>query len=172
MPHALPEDPRAAVVEWRTSGGAASPAESLDLVVRADGSATVGERLGGGRAVEGRVAPERLDGLLDALLDEHGLFDIDSADVARRLAAARARREAAGARAGEDTLAVPLGPPYLDAGDTRILVAADGRRHEVAAHGLAAAAREYPEVPAVARLRAIEAELLRLAEEIVARAPR
>lgn len=169
MAHALPQDPRAVVIEWRTSGGAASPGETTDLVVRADGSATVGGRLAGGGAVEARIAPERLEELLDATLDEQGFFDIDSATIARQLDAARERREAAGA--GASTVAVPLGPPYLDAASTHIVVEADGRRHEVAAQGLAAAAREYPEVTAVVRLRAIELVLLRLAEELVGHRP-
>jgi hypothetical protein len=105
------------------------------------------------------------------VLDRQRFFEIDSAALARRLEAERSRREAAGAGPAGESLAVPLGPPYLDAGASRILVAADGRRHEVAAQGVAAAAREYPEVPEAGRLRAVEVELLRLAEEIVARAP-
>jgi hypothetical protein len=167
--HTLPRNPRAAVIEWRTAGGGGGAETTTDLVVRADGSVTVGGRLAGGRPIEGSIAPRRLRELLDAVVDEGGFFDIDPAALAAQLDAARERREAAGA--GGDTIGVPLGPPYVDAGESAIVVEADGRRHEVTAQGLAAAAREYPEVPALARLRGVELELLRLAEELTGRRP-
>ena len=64
-------------------------------------------------------------------------------------------------------MAVPLGPPFLDAGTTTIKVAADGHRHEVVYHGLFAAAQEYPEISGLGELRAIELRLLELAQQIV-----
>jgi hypothetical protein len=88
--------------------------------------------------------------------------------VARQLEqsdAARARSSPPG-----EAMAVPAGPPYMDAGTTTILIAADGRRHEASYHGLFAAVREHPESQPLARLRAIEQRLLDLAQQIAAAA--
>ncbi len=161
MTHQLPADPEAIVIEWRSSGGLHEAAEATpDLVVRAGGRVTVGPRLAGGRAAEGRITPRRLQDLLAFALDQHRFFEIDGQALESALAAARQRREGAGGGA------VPLGPPYLDAGTTRILIAADRRRQVLEQQGLFAAAQDYPEVEALARLRAIELRLLELAQEI------
>jgi hypothetical protein len=162
--HSLPPDPNAAVVEWRSTGGQAEQASDPDLVVRADGTVTVGRRLTGGRPLEGRIPPARLQELLDFALDDNGFFEIDAGQLERRIEASR-RARADGGSAGE-AVAVPSGPPYLDAGTTVVMVAADGRRHEVSQQGLFAAAREHPEIAALAQLRAIELRLLALAQEI------
>ncbi len=61
---------------------------------------------------------------------------------------------------------MPLGPPYPDAGTTRIVIVADGRRQVALQQGLLAATRDYPEVEALGRLHAIELRLLELAQEI------
>ncbi len=165
----VPDD---VVLEWATSGGGGpSHAPTTDLIVRANGDVTVGDRFGGGRAVEATIPPERLQELLRAIVDRHRFFAIDSAAVARDLDAARARRAEPQAGGGAEAISVPLGPPYLDAAGTRIAVAADGRRHEVAVDGLAAAAREYPEVAALTDLRAIELLLLGLAERVATGQP-
>jgi hypothetical protein len=87
--------------------------------------------------------------------------------VAREVEAAG--RERARTTPGE-ALAVPAGPPYVDAGTTTILIEADGRRHEVGYHGLFAAAKEHPESRPLAQLRAVELRLLELAQQIAAAA--
>ena len=162
--HALPADPEAVVIRWQSEGGQAGQAAGPDLEVRADGTVTVGRRLTGGRPVEGRIPPARLQALLDCALDENGFLEIDAGQLERRIEASRRARADAGS-AGE-AVAVPSGPPYLDTGTTVVMVAADGRRHEVRQQGLFAAAREHPDIPALAQLRAIELRLLALAEEI------
>ena len=165
MEHVLPAAPAAPVIEWSTAGGLGDAGgEAPDLVIRSDGLVEVGERFGGGRRVTGRIEPAELQRLLESALDEHGFFAVDDAAIDAAVDTARRRRAAEGG--GEETVAVPLGPPYPDAGTSRIMVAADGRRHEVRRHALFAAAREYPEVAALGDLRAIEERLLALAEEI------
>ena len=161
--HALPAEPDAPVIEWSTSGGLGGGGNGPDLTVRADGRVELSERFGGGRRVEDRIPEPRLQSLLRSVVDEHRFFALDPAAIEAEVAD---RRPSGGA--GE-ALAVPLGPPYADAGTTRIAVAADGRRHEVAYHGLFAAAREHPDVRDLADLRAVEHELLGLAEEIARR---
>ena len=165
MEHELPEAPDAPVVEWSTAGGLGDAGGgAADLVIRSDGQVEVGERFGGGRRLTGRIAPSELQRLLETALDEHGFFELDDAAIDEAVDTAQRRRsEETG---GEEAAAVPLGPPFPDAGTSRIMVAADGRRHEVRRHGLFAAAREYPEVAALGDLRAIEERLLSLAEEV------
>jgi hypothetical protein len=164
MDHELPDD--TAVIEWSTSGGLADPGGgSPDLVVHPDGRVEVGERFAGGKATSGRIAPSELQSLLQVALEEHRFFELDGEQMEAAVAEAR-RRRADAAAAADAVTAVPLGPPYADAGTSRIAIAADGKRHEVSGHALHAAAREYPEVAALADLRAIEVRLLALAERV------
>jgi hypothetical protein len=166
MPHILPADPQATVIEWRSVGGQAEPAFDSDLIVHANGEVTVGSRLTGGRPVEDRIPAPQLQELLSFAIDENGFFAIQAEQVESQIEASRPAGADVGA-AGE-ALAVPTGPPYLDAGTTVLIVAADGRRHEVRQQGLFAAAREHPEIQALAQLRAIELRLLELAQQIAA----
>lgn len=160
------------MIEWSTSEGLRpAPGEGPDLAIAGDGSVRLGPRFGAGTPVEDALAPAALEELLRFVLDEHGFFAIDDAGLERELAAAALRRESQGEEGG-GILAVPLGPPYADAGMSRLAVEARGRRHEVAVHGLFAAAREYPEIEALAHLRAIEERLLALAEELSRRRAR
>jgi hypothetical protein len=163
--HDLPDEPGAVVIEWRTSGGlGASEADEPDLVVRADGTVTVGPRFGAGAASTGRLEPERLQALLGAIIDGHRFFDFDPARVEAAVAAARATQADIGA--DEPTIAVPPGPPYIDAGDTCLAVNADGRHHEVRWHGVVAAAREHPGVGELQDLRAVQEALVALADAV------
>ena len=167
MTHELPFDPRDVVIQWRSSGGLSGPtASESDLVIRADGSVTVGGRFGGGGRVDGRITPERLQDLLRLALDDNAFFTIDEIDVDRRIATTLHQRKEAGEPGG--VVIVPSGPPYVDAGTTSIEIAADGKRHEVNIHGLFAAARDLPEIEELRRLRAIEMALVELAEEMIA----
>ncbi len=171
MTHKLPSDPQGVVIRWRSSGGlAAAEADGSDLAIRADGSATVGGRFGGGRPVEGRITPARLQDLLRLALDDKAFFAIDETKLDRAIAAALRKRQEAGE--ADDVIHLPGGPHYVDAGTTSIEIAADGKRHEVNVHGLFAAARDFPEIDELRRLRAIEVALLELAEEVVATARR
>ena len=168
MTHQVPDDPKAVVIQWRSEGGLAGEASGPDLTVRADGTVTVGPRFGHGHAVEGRITEAELQDLLRFALDENAFVAFDPVQVARQLeasGAARARSSPPG-----EAVAVPAGPPYMDAGTTTILIAADGRQHEVSYHGLFAAARERPESKPLAQLRAIELRLLDLAQQIAAAA--
>jgi hypothetical protein len=168
MTHQLPAAPKAVVIQWRSEGGLAGEASDPDLTLRADGTVTVAPRFGNGRAVEGRITEGQLQDLLRFALDDNEFFAFDPVQVARQLAASGAAR-ARSSPPGE-AVAVPAGPPYMDAGTSTILIAADGRRHEVSYHGLFAAAREHPDSKPLARLRAIELRLLELAQQIAAAA--
>jgi hypothetical protein len=170
MTHRLPADPNAVVMQWRSDGDLAGEASGPDLTLRADGRVTLGPRFGLGRPVEGRITAAELEELLRFALDRNAFFAFEPVKVARQLeqsGAAQARSSPPG-----EAVAVPAGPPYIDAGTTTILIAADGRRHEVSYHGLFAAAREHPDSEPLAQLRAIELRLLDLAQQIAAAAGR
>jgi hypothetical protein len=162
MPHTLPDDPRAPVIEWRSSGGLeAEGAGDPDLVVRADGSVTVGERFGGTTA---QISEERLQSLLDQIIDEHRLAQFDAGRVQAAVEEAALRAPAD----GEETIPAASGGPYVDAGDTHVVVNADGTRHEARWQGLFAAAREHPDVQELQDLRAVEQTLVELAMSVAA----
>ncbi|HWH14053.1 MAG TPA: hypothetical protein VNT51_04855 [Miltoncostaeaceae bacterium] len=164
MGHELPPGD-AVVVEWASTGPGGS-GSAADLLVRADGTAEAGPRLAGGRTARAHLGRGAVAGLVDEILDRHGFFGIDAGEIERALAASRPRHD------GGEGLRVPLGPPYLDAGESRIAVRADGRRHEVRVQGLFAAAREHPEIPALTALREVERLLLRCADRVAAGDPR
>jgi hypothetical protein len=167
--HILPRDPYAIVIQWRTLGGLAGRDDSpADLTIRANGSVTVGPRFSQGKLTAGQLQPERLQELLSSVIDDNDFFNFESQTVEEAVIAAVERRKAAVQSA--EAIAVPSGPPYIDAGTTVILIAADGKRHEVRYHGLFAAAQDFPEIKALGQLRAIELELLGVAEEIASAA--
>lgn len=171
MTHELPTDPDAVVIAWRSAGGlGAQDDDGPDLVVRADGAVTVAGRFSGRQPERRSISQGQLQGLLAMALDNNRFFTIDEGEVERRIAAVRARWRAAPAPG--EAITVPAGPPYVDAGTTTIAIAADGRRHEVSVHGLFAAARDFPEIEELQRLRAIELALLELAQETPGAAPR
>jgi hypothetical protein len=147
-----------ALIEWTSLHGAEDP--TPDLVVRGDGHVTVSGRFGDGRPVEARMSPERVQALLRSIVDEHGFFDLAPDRLAAEAAAGTGER-----RQG-DAVHVAPGPPYPDAGTTLIRVAAGPRRQELDGHALPAAARAHPRAPGLQALRAIELELLALAEEL------
>jgi len=159
--------PPDAVVEWTSLHGADPDQPGPpDVVVRGDGRVTLSPRFGGGRAVEARIAPHRAAALLQAIVHDHGVFDID----AERLAADAAAPPPA-VHAGDDAVVrLPLGASAADAGTTRLVVAVGPRRRELRVHALAAAARRHPESAPLEALRSIELELLALADELSPRA--
>jgi hypothetical protein len=164
MEHQLPDAGDVPVIEWSTTGGLGDPGggAGADLRVWSDGRVEVGERFAG-RPTEGSIEPSELQLLLAAAIEDHGFFELDAAAIDAAVDAARRRRAAKGSGGVEE---IPLGPPFTDAGTSRIAIAADGRRHEVCRDGLFAAAREYPEVTALGDLRAIEERLVLLAQDI------
>ena len=159
MPTTVPDPvPPETLIEWTSLHGPGDAGP--DLVVHGDGRAAVSGRFGGGHPVEATLPAERVTALLHSIVDEHGFFGLAPERLAAELATG------AGDRLEGDVLHVAPGPPYPDAGTTRIRVAAGPRRHEVSVHGLPAAARQHPGAPGLQALRAIELELLALAEEL------
>ena len=166
MLHTFPDEPNAVVVQWRTLGGLAGRDDNPpDITIYADGSIIVGPRLGRGKTVRGQITGERLQQLMSFAIDDNQFFDFDPAVVEKTVDAEIEKRQST--TRSEDAIAVRAGPPYVDAGTTVILIAADGKQHEVSYHGLFAAAQDFPEIEALRRLRMIELELLNLGQEVV-----
>jgi len=166
MVHALSDDPSAVAIQWRTLGGLAGRDDNPpDITIFADGSITVGPRLGRGETVKGQITAERLQQLMSFAIDDNHFFSFDSAAVEKAVnAEVKNRRSLARSK---NAIMARVGPPYIDAGTTVILIAADDKRHEVSYHGLFAAAQDFPEIEELRQLRMIELKLLDLAEEIV-----
>ena len=163
--HTLPTNSDAIVIQWRTIGGLSGYNDSTaDLTIYADGKTTVGPRFSQGKIVESRLTPEQIQQLLSFAIDDNDFFGFDSRAVEETVNAIVEQRLATSQEG--DAIAVPLGPPYIDAGTTIILIAADSKQHEVRYQGLYFAAQDFPTIEALQQLRAIELKLLRVAEEI------
>ncbi len=166
MPHTLPHDPQGIVIQWRTLGGLSGLQDDTlaDLTIQANGKVTIGPRLSDGQTAEGKLTTTQLQQLLSMAIDENHFFSFDSTAI-ENLVKAKVKERQAMTHSNE-IIALPSGPPYADAGTTRILIGTDEKRVEVQYQGLFAAARDNPDIKALGQLRAIEVALLNLAETI------
>ena len=161
----LPTDSGAIVIQWRTIGGLSGSDDSTaDLTIYAGGKTIVGPRFSQGKIVEGRLTSQQIQQLLSFAIDDNDFFGFDARAVEEVVNKVLEERRA-NSQEG-DVIAVPLGPPYIDVGTTIILIAADGKQHEVKYQGLFFAAQDFPEIEALQKLRAIELKLLSMAKEI------
>jgi hypothetical protein len=165
MTHTLPTDSEAIVIQWRTIGGLSIYRDNTaDLTIYANGKTIVGPRFSQGKIVESRLTPDQIQQLLSFVVDDNEFFSFDAKAVEEAVNEALEQRRETSQEAG--AIAVPLGPPYIDAGTTIILIAADGKHHEVRYQGLFFAAQDFPEIGTLQHLRSIELKLLSVAEEI------
>ncbi len=165
MTHPLPTASDAIVVQWRTMGGLSIDRSNIaDLTIYADGKTVVSPRFSRGNLVEKQLEMRQIQDLLRFAIDENHFFGFDGRAVDAEIKGSLRQRQAAPLGAG--VIAVPLGPPYVDAGITMILIAADRQEHEVSFQGLAFAAQDFPEIEALQQLRTIELKLLNVAEEL------
>lgn len=166
MIHTLPTASDAIVVQWRTIGGLTIDRSNIaDLTIYADGRTVVSPRFSQGNPVEDQLDMGQIQDLLKFAIDENNFFGFDERAVNAEINAVLQQRQANSQEIG--AIAVPLGPPYIDAGSTVILITADGQQHEVRFQGLFFAAQDFPEIEALQQLRAIELKLLNVAEELV-----
>lgn len=165
MIHTLPANSDAIVIQWRTIGGLSGYNDSTaDLTIYADGKTIVGSRLSQGKIIESWLIPEQIQQLLSFAIDDNDFFGFDARAVEEAVNAIMEQRRATSQEG--DAIAVPLGPPYIDAGTTIILIAADSKKYEVRYQGLYFAAQDFPAIEALQKLRAIELKFLSIAEEI------
>ncbi len=165
MTYTLPTASDTIIIQWRTVGGLSIERSNIaDLMIYADGKTVVGPRFNQGNPVESQLKTEQIQDLLRFAIDENQFFEFDSRAVNEEIKAILRQRQADSQDVG--VIAVPLGPPYVDAGTTVILIAANGQQHEVRFQGLVFAAQDFPEIEALQQLRAIELKLLRVAQEL------
>ena len=157
------------LIQWNSEGGLEKPLPAMaDLTVFADGRVEVGPRFAGGRVTEHQLSEADLAALRRFVFDEQDIWSIDSAALDHAVQAAAKGDADTGARAGS---VQPLGPEAIADAATTVIRVSDGERtHQISQYNLFDAARRYPQINELQRLRAIERRLLELAQQVGASA--
>jgi hypothetical protein len=158
------------IIQWNSEGGLEKPLPAVaDFTVFTDGRVQVGARFAHGTVIEHQLSEAELTALRRFVFEEQDIWSIDSAALDREVKAA----VNASANAGSPATPVqPLGPEAIaDAATTVIRVRDGARTHQVSYFNLFDAARRYPQINGLRRLRAIEVRLLEMAQQIAAAAP-
>lgn len=139
-----------------------------DLTVFADGRVKVGLRFANGTVAEQQLSEADLAALRRFVFEEQDIWSIDSAALERDVKA----MVNAGADSGSRAVPVqPLGTDAVADAATTVIRVHDGERtHQVSHYNLFDAARRYPQINQIQRLRAIERRLLELAQHVAASA--
>jgi hypothetical protein len=157
------------IIQWNSEGGLEKPLPDVaDFTVFADGRVKVGARFAHGTVIEHQLSDAELTALRRFVFEEQDIWSIDSAALEREVKAA----VDASAKAGSPTTTVqPLGPEAIADAATTVMRVRDGARtHQVSYFNLFDAARRYPQIDELRRLRAIEVRLLDMAQQIAAAA--
>ena len=147
------------ILQWHSAGGRDNPLPAMaDVTVFADGRVEVGPRFAHGTVTTHQLSDADLAALRRFVFEEQDIWSIDSAALDRDVTAAAN----AGADAGSRAVPVhPLGPEAVADAATTVIRVRDGERtHQVSHYNLFDAARRYPQINALQRLRAIEMRLL------------
>lgn len=155
------------IIQWKSEGGLAKPPPAVaDLTVFADGRVEVGPRFAHGTVTEYQLSEADLAALRQFVFQEQDIWSIDAAALDRKVKAVV--RADAGAQA---VPVQPLGPEAVADAATTVIRVCDGERtHQVSYYNLFDAARRYPQINELQRLRAIERRLLELAQHVGAAA--
>ena len=138
------KDPKAVVISYDPgAGGFIRKGEAPYLKIQADGQVTV-TGLHDGAKAQAKLAPKELADLLKFIVVEQKFFDLTEKKMndAIKVAAANGPFIAIGG-----------------AGTSKIVVEADGRKHEVSFRAASAYASAYPKVEVVPQFVAIEKKL-------------
>lgn len=161
-------NPDTIVIQWNSEGGLEkSVSVTADLTVFADGRVEVGPRFANGTVTKHQLSETALTALCRFVFEQQDIWSIDSDALERDVKAVVGSDADLGSRAAS---AVPLGTEAIaDAATTIIRVRDDDHHyHEVRYYNLAGAARRYPQIDKLQRLRAIEMHLLELAQQVAA----
>ena len=153
------------VIQWDSAGGLEKPISgTADLTVFADGRVEVGPRFANGTVTKHKLSEADLTALCRFVFEQQDIWSIDSDELERDVKAVGSPDADLGSHAAS---VVPLGTEAVaDAATTIIRVRDDDHHHEVRYYNLAGAARRYPQLDKLQRLRAIERRLLELAQQI------
>lgn len=152
----LPDDPQAVVMALGYAIGEIPELPPWHVQVHADGKVRVHD-LKTGQTIEGKMPRQELETLLRFAVHDSDFFAC-SADAIQQEQADIHQRE------GEPRVLV------ADAATTRLLIRANGQRHQIDFNALDVMAKEYPEIEALSRLVQIEDRLRNLAQQIIERA--
>jgi hypothetical protein len=157
------------LIQWKSEGGLEHPSAAMaDLTVFADGRVQVGPRFAHGTVAEHQLSDAELAALRRFVFDEQDVWSIDSAALERDVNAVANSGADSGSRAGP---VQPVGPEAVADAATTVIRVRDGERtHQVSYYNLFGAARRYPQINELQRLRAIETRLLELAQQVAASA--
>ena len=155
------------IIQWDSEGGLTKPLPAVaDFTVFADGRVKVGPRFAHGTVIEHQLSDAELTALRRFVFEEQDIWSIDSAALDRQVKAA----VEASAQAASPTVQ-PLGPEAIADAATTVIRVRDGERtHQVSHFNLFDAARRYPQIQELRRLRAIERRLVDMAQQIAAAA--
>lgn len=151
------------VIQWHSEGGHDKPPSAVaDLTVFADGRVEAGPRFAHGTVTEHQLSDADLTALRRFVFEEQDIWSIDAAALAHKVKAV------VSADAGSHAMPVqPLGPEAVADAATTVMRVRDGERtHQVSYYNLFDAARRYPQINELQRLRAIERRLLALAQQV------
>ena len=163
--HALPADATATVIIIDYLGGMLKPQNDDPLmVIRADGSVTLGDRYRKNARIETRITKDDLQALLQLAIDTNDFFKINAAEIEQSIAAKVKRENEKLAAQG----VVMVGPSAIcDAATTVVRIHADGKDHEVQYYALDMQARNDERLT---RLQNIATRLRELARKLRAEA--
>ena len=137
--HALPADVTATVIFFDYRGGMLKPQNDDPLmVIRADGSVTLGDRYRKNARIETRITKDDLQALLQLAIDTNDFFRINAAEIEQSIDA-KLKRENEELKAKGIQKVGPRG--IADAATTVVRIHADGKEHEVQYYALDIQAR-------------------------------
>lgn len=147
-PIELPKDPAAAVITLDFQGGGIlRKNQEPQLLIRADGTAIVGDPYGLGKRVETKLTPAELQALLRYALHDQQFFEFDAEKVKAVVQEIQKKQGVAVAIGGAST--------------TVIKIRTAAKEHEARCYALGTVAGQYKEVKALGQLAAVEKRLQR-----------
>jgi hypothetical protein len=161
--------PDSIMIQWNSEGGLApSDAAIADVTVFAGGRVQIAPRFAHGKVVEGQLSAADLEALRRFVFEEQDIWSIDPAALERDVTA---MANADVSITSRPQSVQPVGTEAIaDAAKSVILVRDGERMHVVSHYNLFDAARRYPQINELQRLRAIERRLLELAQQMAAAA--
>ena len=160
--HALPADATAPVIVYDIGGGMIKPLnDDPAMVIRADGSVTLGNRYRNDARIETRISEADLHALLRLAIDANGFFEINAAEIKQAIDA-KLKQENEQLKAHGIVRVGARG--IADAATTVVRIQADGQDHEVQYYALDMQFRDDERLTRlhniVMRLRAIRRKLI------------
>jgi hypothetical protein len=157
------------LIQWNSEGGLENPRPAMaDLTVFADGRVEVGPRFANGTVTKHQLSEADLTALRRFVFDEQDIWSIDATALDSAVKAVAKAGPDAGSHAGP---VQPLGIEAVADAATTVIRVSDGERtHQISHYNLFDAARRYPQINELQRLRAIERHLVALAQQVGASA--